>query len=353
MKFLFLAAFLINLSIARARSLELTTETFDSVVGGDKPVLVKCGHCKKLEPVYDRLSELYRGKDVVIARVNADVHRELGKRFGIRGYPTIKWFNARSKDAKIYDNGREIESFVDFIEKKTGVKAGRSGSSSGGVLELTPETFNKVVFDPQKDVLVKFYAPWCGHCKNLEPIYEKVYECFSSDKHVSIVRLNADSYSDIAEEHGIQGFPTLKLFLKGSSQKTVLEYNGPNTESEIISFINKNTGTARVPGGDLDDMAGRISEFDAIVKGYETSNKQDILLKLKDLASKSNNNYGLYYVKVLEKAIESVDYVENEYKRLERLLKNSFDRKKRDDIQIRKNILSAFRSKGRSRSDEL
>ncbi|EMR10335.1 protein disulfide-isomerase domain [Pneumocystis murina B123] len=357
MKFIFFAIFLNILNIIRAKVLELTPETFYSVVGKDKPALVKfyapwCGHCKRLEPIYDELSSLYQGKNIIIARVNADIYNELGKKFEIRGFPTIKWFNAGSLDAKIYDNDRNIQSFTDFIEKRTGIKARGSGSSLS-VPELTPETFNEIVFDPKKDVLVKFYAPWCGHCKKLEPIYERIHKCFSSDKHVSIVKFNADYYKDFAKVYNIEGFPTLKLFLKGSLQKTILEYNGPNTELGIVSFINKNTGTSRVPGGDLSSIAGRINEFDAIIKEYKTSNERDILSKLKDLASKSNNNYGLYYVKVLEKAMQSADYVENEYKRLERLLKNNFERKKRDDIQIRKNILSVFRDKGKLMSNEL
>lgn len=38
------------------------------------------------------------------------------------------------------------------------------------------ETFDEIVNDESKDVLIEFYAPWCGHCKNLEPIYKELGE---------------------------------------------------------------------------------------------------------------------------------------------------------------------------------
>lgn len=98
----------------------------------------------------------------------------------------------------------------------------------------------------------------------MEPIYERVHRCFLSDQHISIVKFNADLYKDFAKDYNIEGFPTLKLFLKGSSGKTILDYNGPNTESAIISFINENTGTFRVPGGDLNTMVNHYIHFQGI-----------------------------------------------------------------------------------------
>ena len=43
------------------------------------------------------------------------------------------------------------------------------------------ETFNDIVNDESKDVLIEFYAPWCGHCKNLEPIYNELGEKVGSN----------------------------------------------------------------------------------------------------------------------------------------------------------------------------
>jgi len=52
------------------------------------------------------------------------------------------------------------------------------------VITLTDSTFDKVVKDPTKDVLVEFYAPWCGHCKNLAPVWEALAKTFVNDKDV-------------------------------------------------------------------------------------------------------------------------------------------------------------------------
>ncbi|XP_053873994.1 protein disulfide-isomerase TMX3 isoform X2 [Malaclemys terrapin pileata] len=87
--------------------------------------------------------------------------------------------------------------------------------------------------------LVDFYAPWCGHCKKLEPVWNEVgIEMRSSGSPVKVGKMDATSYSSIASEFGVRGYPTIKL-LKGD---LAYNYRGPRTKEDIIEFANRVAG---------------------------------------------------------------------------------------------------------------
>lgn len=90
---------------------------------------------------------------------------------------------------------------------------------------LVANNFESVALDASKDVLVEFYAPWCGHCKQLVPIYEKVAEHFKDNEDIVIAKI--DSTANELETIKITSFPTLKFFKKETNE--VVEYNGPRT----------------------------------------------------------------------------------------------------------------------------
>jgi len=111
---------------------DLTPDDFDKIVKGDKHALVEfyapwCGHCKRMVGEYKTLGELVQADPalknrVVVAKVNADEHRSLGERFGVTGFPTIKYF-ARGKavskeNADAYNGARTSDQFLDFLKKK-------------------------------------------------------------------------------------------------------------------------------------------------------------------------------------------------------------------------------------------
>eukprot|EP00079_Xenopus_tropicalis_P012565 XP_002939661.1 PREDICTED: protein disulfide-isomerase TMX3 [Xenopus tropicalis] len=87
--------------------------------------------------------------------------------------------------------------------------------------------------------LVDFYAPWCGHCKKLEPVWNEVgIEMRSSGSPIRVGKMDATVHSSIASEFGVRGFPTIKV-LKGDM---AYNYRGPRTKEDIVEFANRVAG---------------------------------------------------------------------------------------------------------------
>ncbi|KVH99627.1 disulfide isomerase [Cynara cardunculus var. scolymus] len=102
---------------------------------------------------------------------------------------------------------------------------------------VVADNFHDIVFKSGKNVLLEFYAPWCGHCKKLAPILNKVASAFANDADVVIAKIDATANDIVHEGFDIKGYPT--LYLKTASGN-LLPYDGKRTKEKIIDFIKKN-----------------------------------------------------------------------------------------------------------------
>jgi len=109
-----------------------------------------------------------------------------------------------------------------------------------GVVTLVGSTFDGVVADATKDVLVEFYAPWCGHCKQLAPIYDKLASEMQSVSSVVIAKMDATA-NDVPEDLQMGGFPSIK-FWKAGSDRSPKDFEGDRTVKGFRKFLKANAG---------------------------------------------------------------------------------------------------------------
>lgn len=224
--------------------IKLDSSNFDSLVLNSDNIWVVefyapwCGHCKQLTPEYNKAATALKGI-VKFGAVNADEHMNIGSKYGIKGIPTIKIFGAKDKPED-YAGPRTAEGIVDAVlnaitsKSKKGL-GGSKSKDSKDVIELTDENFDKIVMNSEDMWLVEFYAPWCGHCKNLAPIWASAATELKGK--VKLGALDATINKVKASQYEIRGYPTIKYFAPGKkSFDSVQEYDGGRTSSDIVSW---------------------------------------------------------------------------------------------------------------------
>ncbi|CAM6056320.1 unnamed protein product [Sphagnum tenellum] len=226
-----------------------------------------------------------------------------------------------------YSGGRTVDALVDFVNNEAGeehlvlknmpVYLRKVTAAPSEVVVLTPTNFDKVVLDTSKVVLVEFYAPCCGHCKSLAPVYEKVAAAYKAEKDVVV----ADAHSGLGERYGVTGYPTLKFFPKNN--KDGEDYDADRTLAAFVDFLNEKAGTSRTTTGTLNDDAGKVSSLDEILPDFlsaKPEQQSDILKKVEEEASKlegADAGYGEVHLKVLKSMIEKGEgYAKKEADRL-------------------------------------
>ena len=106
----------------------------------------------------------------------------------------------------------------------------------GPVKVVVGSTFDQVVNDPNKDVLIELYAPWCGHCKKLEPIYKQLAKKFKGNDKLVIAKMDATA-NDVGVGFDYTGFPTIYLS-PAEGDKPIL-FEGSRDIEGMEKFLNE------------------------------------------------------------------------------------------------------------------
>uniref|UniRef100_G1SFV1 Protein disulfide-isomerase n=1 Tax=Oryctolagus cuniculus TaxID=9986 RepID=G1SFV1_RABIT len=114
-------------------------------------------------------------------------------------------------------------------------------NNKGPVQVVVGKTFDSIVMDPKKDVLIEFYAPWCGHCKQLEPIYTSLAKKYKSHKGLVIAKMDATANDITSDRYKVDGFPTIYFAPRGD-KKNPIKFEGGDRDLEHLSqFVDEHT----------------------------------------------------------------------------------------------------------------
>jgi len=149
-------------------------------------------------------------------------------------------------------------------------------SEENGVIVLNKNNFDLALYK-YEFLLIEFYAPWCSHCKQFAPKYDKVaVKLTKKGSPVKLAKLDTDKEKELAERFKVKEIPTIKLFRQGKP----ISFSGiPDTDA-IIQWIEKRMKPAYTELKTVDDMKEILDNEELFIVGYFddlNSEKADIL----------------------------------------------------------------------------
>ncbi|XP_042510521.1 protein disulfide isomerase-like 1-4 [Macadamia integrifolia] len=254
---------------------------FESPIKKQLLLFATSNSSEKLIPTFQEAAKIFKGKLIVvyIEMDNEDVGGQVSDFFGVTGDgPHLLAYNGNDDGKKYIFDGEvtldRIKAFAeDFLEDK--LKPFYKSdpipeANDGNVKIVVGKNFDEIVLDESKDVLLEIYAPWCGHCLELEPIYNKLAKHLRSID--SIVLAKMDGTTNEHPRAKVDGFPTLLFFPAGNKSSDPTTVETDRTEEGLYKFIKKH---ASIPFK-LQKPTGTPKSGSADASGSEKSSSEDL-----------------------------------------------------------------------------
>ncbi|XP_060214393.1 protein disulfide-isomerase [Lycium barbarum] len=197
---------------------------------------------------YQEVAEQFKGKDISFLIGDVEASQGAFQYFGLKEDQVPLIIIQTSDGEKYLKPNVEPDHIASWVKEfKDGkVKPFKKSEpipevNSEPVKVVVADSFQDMVFNSAKNVLIEFYAPWCGHCKQLAPILDEVAVSFENDADVMIAKIDATANDIPQGTFEVQGYPT--LYFKSASGKISL-HEGDRTKEGIIDFIQKNRDKA-------------------------------------------------------------------------------------------------------------
>ncbi|WVO14772.1 protein disulfide-isomerase domain [Cryptococcus depauperatus] len=243
----------------------------------------KCGHCKAFSPTWTQLAKDYNHLERLMgfhmAQVNCLAQGDLCNSNSIKFYPQIILYTD-GVPSPYYSGDRSYGDLAKYIEEHSTAYAenllgpinqqdllnSSNPNPDGRVLEADEQALEKLKADGP--VLAEYYAPWCGHCKQLRPTYEQLAQNLKGK--LTVAAINCEEHKSFCTDSGVNGYPTIRLLHHGTRS----EFTGPRTLTKLIEFAQKGQQSLvieRVKADDFDKILNSNEAFFLYLQTYHTT----------------------------------------------------------------------------------
>ncbi|KAJ7067835.1 protein disulfide isomerase [Mycena amicta] len=199
-----------------------------------------CSHCRAFSPTWESLVSLNTDPEgVQLAQVDCSVNGDLCDANGVKGYPQMNLYRDGEFVEK-YKGSRDLDQRLPLPPPPPPPSTAPRINTNGQVIALTPDTFRDTV--EQGPSFIKFYAPWCGHCKKLAPIWKQLAKIMQ--ERATIGEVDCEAHEKFCKSQGIAGYPTL-VYYPPSGEKS--EYTGGRKLEQLKAFVEKASASAIQP----------------------------------------------------------------------------------------------------------
>ncbi|XP_061090139.1 protein disulfide-isomerase A5 [Conger conger] len=198
-----------------------------------------CGHCKKMKPEYDAAAEILnkdRDSPGVLAAVDSTIHKSVGDRYKISGFPTVKYFE-NGEERYTLPHLRSRDKIIEWMHSPQAPPPPEQSweDTPSSVSHLGVEDFREAL-KKKKHALVMFYAPWCPHCKSAVPHFTTAAELFKEDRKIAYAAVDCTrgQNHELCKAESVEGYPTFNYYNYG---KFAEKYAGERGEAGFVGFM--------------------------------------------------------------------------------------------------------------------